>query len=112
MVAPEQSRLVQRTRTLGRTLRRLMTRTTTSVATAAHTLADAAPNQLVRIQTLKELAPEQCDRLQAYGVQPGQVVRVREQHPITIIQVEHLELAMEPTIARAVEIEAIEQEES
>ena len=86
-------------------MRRWFVGASTQVASASQTLADVAPNQTVRIRALNQLAPEQRDRLQAYGVQPGQIVRVRGQRPITIIQVEYLELSMEGAIARAIEVE-------
>ena len=107
MVAPEQSQWVRGATRLGSALRRLVARPAADRAPIPSTLADVAPNQMVRIRALATLSPEQRDRLHAYGVQPGQIVRVREQRPVTIIQVEYLELAMEHAIAQAVEVEAV-----
>ncbi len=48
---------------------------------------------------------DQLAWLHGYGVQPGQ--RVRQHQPVTIVQVEQAELALERAIAQAVQIELI-----
>lgn len=105
MVAPAQSQLVRGVTQISHIVRRWLAGASMQAASTPQTLADVAPNQTVRIRALNQLPPEQRDRLQAYGVQPGQIVRVRGQRPITIIQVEYLELSMEGAIARAIEVE-------
>jgi len=50
---------------------------------------------------------DQLAWLHGYGVQPGQRVRVRQHQPVTIVQVEQAELALERAIAQAVQIELI-----
>jgi Fe2+ transport system protein FeoA len=42
--------------------------------------------------------------LQAYGLIPGDWVYVVQQKPVTVVQIEHLELALEGDLARQVEV--------
>jgi len=42
--------------------------------------------------------------LHAYGVAPGHNVRVLQQSPVTVVQVDHLELAMEHNLAREISV--------
>lgn len=42
------------------------------------------------------------ERLLAYGLIPGQAVRVLAQKPVTVVQVEHTELALEKVLAACV----------
>lgn len=51
-----------------------------------------------------ELSPDRRFYLQSYGLVPGQVVHVVQQSPVTIIQIEHLELALECELARRVHV--------
>jgi Fe2+ transport system protein FeoA len=46
--------------------------------------------------------------LQAYGIIPGNSVRVVQHSPVTVIQVDHTELALENSLARMVQVELIE----
>ncbi len=48
------------------------------------------------------ISPERKARLQAYGLVTGQVVRVVQHNPVTVVVIEHLELAMETDLARTV----------
>lgn len=52
-----------------------------------------------------ELSNERRLRLQAYGLVPGQSVHVVQHSPVTIVLIEHLELALETDLARSVLIE-------
>jgi Fe2+ transport system protein FeoA len=51
------------------------------------------------------LSPERRAHLQAYGLVPGHWVRILQHSPVTIVQIEHLELAMEHGLARQVQVE-------
>jgi Fe2+ transport system protein FeoA len=53
-----------------------------------------------------EIPAERKARLQAYGLVAGQVVRVLQHNPVTVITIEHLELAMETDLAQAVLVKA------
>lgn len=44
--------------------------------------------------------------MQAYGVAPGRWVKVVQQSPVTVVRVEHLDLAFELDIARGIRVEA------
>jgi len=48
------------------------------------------------------ISAERKARLQAYGLVSGQVVRVLQHNPVTVVVIEHLELAMETDLARSV----------
>jgi len=52
-----------------------------------------------------ELSNERRLHLQAYGLVPGQSVHVVQHSPVTIVLIEHLELALETDLARSVLIE-------
>jgi len=66
----------------------------------ARTLRDAPVGALVRILYLTPgLTAGQTSHLLAYGLLPGSCVRVLQQKPVTVVQVEHLELALEHNLA-------------
>jgi Fe2+ transport system protein FeoA len=59
----------------------------------------------VRIAGFSEdLSPHQQEHLQAYGLVAGRKVRVLQHSPVTVVEVEHLELAMETELAGQVKI--------
>lgn len=45
------------------------------------------------------------ERLQAYGVAPGRELEVIQQSPVTVVRVDHVELAFERSIARGIVVE-------
>jgi Fe2+ transport system protein FeoA len=51
------------------------------------------------------LSPERLAQLQSYGLLPGYWVRVLQHSPVTLIQVEQTELALETELACEVQIE-------
>ena len=53
-----------------------------------------------------ELSSERRSCLQAYGLMPGYCVRILQHTPVTIVQVENLELALEDGLARQVQVES------
>lgn len=64
------------------------------------TLADVLPGEAVRLLGFApELPPERWAHLQAYGLAPGRCVRVLQHTPITVVQVEHSEIALEDELA-------------
>jgi Fe2+ transport system protein FeoA len=73
-------------------------------AVAGTTLAQAAPGSQATIETLEHVPVCQREQLLAYGVAPGRVVDVLQIRPVTIVRVEHVELAFETTLSRAIGI--------
>ena len=76
-------------------------RTPTVTGTA---LAQAAPGSQATIETLERVPLRQREQLLAYGIAPGRVVDVLQIRPVTIVRVEHAELAFETTLSRAIGI--------
>ncbi len=40
--------------------------------------------------------------LQAYGIIPGNTLRVQQKRPVTVVQVEHTEIALESELAKTI----------
>jgi Fe2+ transport system protein FeoA len=71
------------------------------------TLADIPPGRQVYVQAfLPGLTDERRAHLLAYGIVPGHKVRILQHSPVTIVQIEHMELALEEGLARQVQVEA------
>jgi len=70
------------------------------------TLAQAVPGSQVTIKTLEHVPVRHREQLLAYGVAPGRVVDVLQIRPVTIVRVEHAELAFETPLSRAIGIAA------
>jgi Fe2+ transport system protein FeoA len=59
----------------------------------------------VRLEGFASSLPaRQQAHLQAYGLVPGHLVRVVQHSPVTIVQIEHTELALEAGLARQIRI--------
>jgi Fe2+ transport system protein FeoA len=56
----------------------------------------------------KFLPPERLSHFQAFGLTPGYKVLVLQHSPVTVIQIEHTELALEPDLAKEIQITDIE----
>ena len=66
----------------------------------AETLADILPGEGAKLMGFAPgLPPEHWAHLQAYGLVPGRYVRVLQHTPVTIVQVEHCEIALEDELA-------------
>ncbi len=76
------------------------------------TLWHVPPGQDATILGFETLPLDFQHYLQAYGVVPGRTVHVLAQRPVTIIQVEHTELAFEPQIARCILVGAAGEKET
>ncbi len=50
------------------------------------------------------------DHLQAYGVRPGQCLKVVQHSPVTVVRVEHTELALETSLAREIRMRFLPSE--
>jgi len=75
-----------------------------AAAVPGTTLAQAAPGSQATIETLERVPLRQREQLLAYGIAPGRVVDVLQIRPVTIVRVEHAELAFETTLSRAIGI--------
>jgi Fe2+ transport system protein FeoA len=70
------------------------------------TLADIAPGHKARlIGFCPGLAAERRAHLIAYGMTPGHTIQVIQHTPVTVIRVEHTELAMEIEVACEILVE-------
>lgn len=64
------------------------------------TLRDITPGHPVRVSGFSSrISPEKRTLLRAYGVVPGYQVRVLQQSPVSVVQVDHTEIALEPDLA-------------
>jgi Fe2+ transport system protein FeoA len=69
----------------------------------AETLVDLLPGQGAQLLGFApELPQEHWAHLQAYGLVPGRYVRVLQHNPVTVVQVEHCEIALEDELARQI----------
>ncbi len=64
-------------------------------------LADVPLEQRARVVDMEALPVAQRDQLHGYGILPGCVLRVVQRTPVTVVQIEHTELALETAIAQA-----------
>lgn len=72
-------------------------------ATAGRTLVDVRPGERGAVRGFGPGVPTaQREQLQAYGISTGQEVVVVQHSPVTIIQVDHTELALEAEVAETV----------
>jgi len=69
-------------------------------------LAEVPPGCRATIETLEHVPARQREQLLAYGVAPGRIVDVLQTRPVTIVRVEHAELALETALSRAIGIAA------
>lgn len=71
----------------------------------AFTLADTPAGQRVCLRGFSSSLPaERLSHLLAYGLAPGRWVQVIQHEPVTVVQVEHSELALENDLARQIEV--------
>jgi len=69
------------------------------------TLSQVLPLMTVRvIGFLPGLSAERRSQLQSYGIMPGYRVRVIQQKPVTVIEIEHLEVALERELANKIQV--------
>ncbi len=72
----------------------------------APTLADVPPNTTAVIAGFRPGAPpDRCEQLRAYGLAIGRSVRVVQQSPVTVIEVDHTELGLERDLADQIYVE-------
>jgi Fe2+ transport system protein FeoA len=73
----------------------------------AVTLADVPAATRVRVEALSGLPAGRHEQLEAYGMAPGRWLDVVQQHPLTIVRVEHTDIALERAIARGIRVAAV-----
>lgn len=70
---------------------------------AGRSLSEAQPGSEVKVCGFNQsLSLKHRMQLQAYGLVPGYFVRVLRQNPLTIIQIENTELALEKELAQGI----------
>jgi Fe2+ transport system protein FeoA len=75
----------------------------TSPCLTGGSLAATAKGGLTTIRGFAAaLSAEQRTHLQAYGLLPGVTVRVMQQRPVTVIQLDQLEVALDSVLAAGV----------
>jgi Fe2+ transport system protein FeoA len=65
-------------------------------------LSEIRPGCRVRIDGFGDLPEGWNERLQAYGLSPGRDVEVVQQNPVTLVRIEHIDLAFEDSVARQI----------
>lgn len=73
-----------------------------------HSLADVPPRRWARIVSCEALPNHGRRRLRAYGLVDGGIVGVVQQYPATTILLDHVEIALEPDLARCIRVEILE----
>ena len=68
-------------------------------------LADVPLDRRARVVDMSGLSAAQREQLHGYGLLPGCVLRVTQRTPVTVVQIEHTELAIETEVARAVRVD-------
>lgn len=64
------------------------------------TLRDLSPGHIARVTGFSSRIPsEKRAILRAYGLVPGYPIRIMQHSPVSVIQVEHTEIALEPELA-------------
>lgn len=82
-----------------------LTQDTARARTPECVLADVPLDQRARVVDMRALPVSQRDQLHGYGILPGCVLRVVQRLPVTVVQIEHTELAIETEIAQTILVE-------
>jgi Fe2+ transport system protein FeoA len=70
-------------------------------------LADVPLDRWARVVDVSALPAGQREQLHGYGILPGHVLRVTQRRPVTVVQIEHTELAIETEVARVVRVDVV-----
>lgn len=63
-------------------------------------LRDLSPGNTARVTGFSSrISPEKRTLLRAYGLVPGYQIRVLQHSPVSVVQVDHTEIALEPDLA-------------
>jgi len=78
------------------------------VTTAGQRLTNFSPGSSARILGFApDVSSDRKAQLQAYGVVPGNSLWVRQHRPVTVIQIDHTELAFETDLADSIFMESL-----
>jgi len=75
----------------------------------AHTVADTPRDGVVEVTGFSEMASDSVALLRAYGLDIGRTVRVVQHRPMTIVEVDHTEVALERDLASLITVAAVNQ---
>ena len=70
-------------------------------------LADVPLDCRARVADVSALPVAQREQLHGYGLLPGRVLRVMQRTPVTVVQIDHIELAIELEVAQAVQVDEL-----
>lgn len=71
-------------------------------------LVEIEPGRSARVERfLPQISADHRAHLFAYGLQPGREVRVLQHSPVTVVQIEFTELALESALAKDIQVEAL-----
>jgi Fe2+ transport system protein FeoA len=74
--------------------------------TGVTNLAEISPGRRAKIQNFSaNVSPDRQAHLFAYGLLPGRSVQVLQHRPVTVVRIEHFELAMERELAAEIKVE-------
>ena len=100
-INPEQSKLVKMFAVL-------FSKKAVETAPTNRTLADIRPGEQTKVAGFSaRLSPARLAHLRAYGLVEGYPIRVVQQKPVTVVQVDFVELALEEALARGVFVEGV-----
>lgn len=102
-VDPARSTAVQLGARIGRLLRGGSRRAPKHAV--ARTLADVDPGERAIVSGLDGLGHAHREHLSAYGLVPGRPVRVVQHAPVTVVLVEHTEVAFESHLCAGIAVE-------
>ena len=68
------------------------------------TLAELLPGTQALVRNLDGVDDRWREHLQAYGLVPGRLVRLVQCSPVTVVEVEHTQLAFETHLGRGIQI--------
>lgn len=78
---------------------------------AMKSLLDFPATSQVRVVGIPDDLPHELrSHLSAWGLTPGTIVTILGHRPVTRLAIEHAELALENSVARAVHVEAFEHQ--
>jgi Fe2+ transport system protein FeoA len=59
------------------------------------------------VADVSALPAAQREQLHGYGILPGRVLHIIQRTPVTVVRIEHTELAIEIEVARAVRVDEL-----
>jgi Fe2+ transport system protein FeoA len=73
-------------------------------------LTVAAPGtNVVVARFVPGITAQQLEQLMSYGLEEGRTIHVLRQQPVTVLLIDHTELALEDEVARAIHVLEVDQ---